>query len=91
MKDNWRTLSMIELYEYFNSDDTTFVKPKFPTRRWGHVYTKTSTTNFKSLNNTLFRLREYGFEVKIEVEKENQMGKYYQIKIKNQVNNINYE
>lgn len=39
-QSNWRIIDMDELYDYFHKDETCFIKPKFPTRRWGHVYTK---------------------------------------------------
>ena len=89
--DNWRVLTMPELYDYFNVDSTTFIKPTFPTKRWGYVYTKTATTNLKTIKKMLAQLRAINFDVKIEKEKENKQGIYYCIKINNYPKNINHE
>jgi hypothetical protein len=89
MVDSWRIISMEELYEYFYVDNTIFVKIKFPTRRWGHVYSKTSTTNHSYLVNALERLKVDGFDVKIKLEKKNNNGKFYQILINNHLESIN--
>ena len=81
---------MDELYGYINrdKDPKTFVKPKFPTRRWGHVYTKDSTTDVASLNKMLKQLKDEGFNVRKKKDKENNLGKFYKIEIKNNPDSI---
>lgn len=84
---NWRIIEMPELYEYFdsknNSQNKTWICPTYPTRRWGNTYTLTSTTNIKEINNILIYLKNDGFTVKKRIEKETNLGKFYQILIRN--------
>lgn len=90
INESWRVINMEELYDYINKDreEKTFIKPKFPTRRWGQVYTKTSTTDVNQLDKILNKLREDGFDVRKKLEKENHIGKFYQIEINNHTNRI---
>ena len=85
INENWRVIDMEELFDYTNKDreQKTFIKPKFPTRRWGQVYTKTSTTDVKQINSILGKLRDEGFDVRKTLEKENNLGKFYQVEINN--------
>jgi hypothetical protein len=84
----WRTLTMDELFDYNNKDkdQKTFIKPKFPTRRWGNVYTKDSTTDIKIINNLLNKLKEDGYTVRKKLDKETNSGKFYRIEIKGDIN-----
>ena len=88
--NDWRVIDMEELYDYLNKDrdEKTFIKPKFPTRRWGQVYTKTSTTNVRQINTILGKLSDEGFEVRKKLEKENNIGKFYQIEINNHADRL---
>jgi lipocalin len=90
INESWRIIDMEELYDYINKDrdEKTFIKPKFPTRRWGQVYTKTSTTDVRQIDSVLGKLRDEGFEVRKKLEKENQMGKFYQIEINNHTDRL---
>lgn len=90
IKESWRVIDMEELYDYINKDSeqTMFIKPKFPTRRWGNIYTKTSTTDIKQLNTVLRKLRDDGFDVRKKLEKDNNLGKFYKIEINNHPNRI---
>ena len=90
INESWRVIDMEELYDYLNKDrdEKTFIKPKFPTRRWGQVYTKTSTTDVKQINSVLGKLRDEGFEVRKKLEKENHIGKFYQIEINNHTDRL---
>jgi hypothetical protein len=83
----WRTLTMDELYDYKNKDkdQTTFIKPKFPTRRWGNVYTKDSTTDKKVINDLISELKEDGYTVRKRLDKETNLGKFYRIEIKGEL------
>jgi hypothetical protein len=84
----WRTLTMDELFDYNNKDkdQKTFIKPKFPTRRWGNVYTKDSTTDTKIINNLLNKLKDDGYNVRKKLDKETNLGKFYRIEIKGDIN-----
>ncbi len=90
INESWRVIDMEEIYDYINKDrdEKTFIKPKFPTRRWGQVYTKTSTTDVRQLDVVLNKLRDEGFYVRKKLEKENQMGKFYQIEINNHTDRL---
>ena len=78
------------MYDYINKDSEqkTFTKPKFPTRRWGQVYTKTSTTDVKQLDIVLNKLKGEGFDVRKKLEKENHTGKFYKIEINNHIDRL---
>ena len=66
-----------------------FGKVKFPTTRWGQVYSRTSTTNHSHLVESLEKLKTDGFDVKIKLEKKDNRGKFYQILINNHPESIN--
>ena len=81
-------LPIFEDYLNKNKEQNTFIKPKFPTRRWGNVYTKTSTTDIKLINSSIENLKIDGFDVRKNLEKKNNLGKFYQIQINNHPNKI---
>ena len=85
MNNQWRTMTMSELYDYSYSNQNTFVKPSFPTRRWGNVYTKDSTTNIKEINTILNKLKEDGYMVRKRIDKKNNLGTFYRIEIKDNI------
>jgi hypothetical protein len=89
MDNRWRTITMDELYGYINKDQDTFIKPTFPTRRWGNVYTKDSTTNIKDINNILKKLKEDGYTVRKRIDKKNNTGIFYRIDIKDNTSILN--
>jgi hypothetical protein len=62
INEGWRVIDMEEMYDYINKDrdQKTFIKPKFPTRRWGQTYTKTSTWN-NGLRNFVGEMIQDGF------------------------------
>jgi hypothetical protein len=82
MDNQWRTMTMDELYEYSYVNQNTFVKPTFPSRRWGYVYTKDSTTNIKEINDLLARLKSDGHKVRKRIAKKTNSGIFYRIEIK---------
>lgn len=50
----YKQLTMLELWDILSEDipeemKRTFLKPDFPTRRWGQITTKTATTDKKAL------------------------------------------
>lgn len=85
MNNQWRTMTMDELYDYSYGNQNTFVKPSFPTRRWGNVYTKDSTTNIKEINTILNKLKEDGYMVRKRIDKKNNLGTFYRIEIKDNI------
>lgn len=90
-KSNWRIITMDELFDYINKDfkeQNVFLKPNFPSRRWGHTFTKTSTTHIKQINSLLEKLKADGYQVRKRIEKQNNLGKFYQIQIKNHPDRI---
>jgi hypothetical protein len=85
MDNQWRTMTMDELYDYSYSNQNIFVKPTFPSRRWGNIYTKDSTTNIKEINDLLNRLRADGHKVRKRISKRTKLGTFYRIEIKDNV------
>jgi len=87
MDNQWRTMTMDELYDYSyrDRDQKTFIKPVFPARRWGYVYTKDSTTNIKEINDLLARLKDDGHKVRKRISKKTNLGIFYRIEIKDNV------
>ena len=73
---------MDELYDYSYRDQKTFIKPTFPTRRWGNIYTKDSTTDIKEINVILGKLKEDGYKVRKRIAKKTKLGTFYRIEIK---------
>ena len=74
---------MDELTDYFfNKNQNTFIKPKFPSVRWGKVYTKESTTDIQLINSCLKSLKEKGFLVRKRISNKTKRGTFYQIDIK---------
>ena len=87
--NNWRTLTMDELWDFCHKDwHEDMKKPKYPTRRWGQVYTKESTTNINEVNKVIPLLKECGFTVRKRIEKKTNLGTFYRIEIKNHPDRI---
>lgn len=84
----WRVYTMEELYDFLNKEKSTvFLKPTFPTRRWGQIYLKTSSTDISVINKGCILLTEAGFQVRKRLdrdamEKFPNNGKFYKIEIK---------
>ena len=78
-------MTMDELYDYSYSNQNIFVKPTFPSRRWGNIYTKDSTTNLKEINEILNRLKSDGYKVRKRISKKTNLGIFYRIEIKDNV------
>jgi hypothetical protein len=85
MSNQWRTITMDELYDYSHSNQNIFIKPSFPSRRWGYIYTKDSTTNIKEINNLINKLKEDGYTVRKRIDKKNNSGTFYRIEIKDNI------
>ncbi|AFF28068.1 gp70 [Sphingomonas phage PAU] len=85
----WTTLSMSDLWDFIHMHDirtSEFIKPKFPTRRWGQSFTKTSTTCKHSVERISKQLNELRFDTKIVSDKEanvkfKNLGKFKSIQI----------
>lgn len=89
----WQTLSMDEIWNELHHDESSniFVKPTFPTRRWGQVFTKDSTTckatvkliieHYKSTNVKIRKRIDYH-----NMKKFQKLGKFYRIEIKRKIN-----
>lgn len=91
-ENKWRTISMEELWEYSRTKGTdwvaldsrkTFLKPKFPTIRWGRVYTKETTTDKPTIDRLIKLLKEDGHTVRKRIDKKTNQGVFYKIEIKN--------
>lgn len=84
---NWRTLSMIELYHLLNKEESSvFSEPIFPTRRWGEIHLKASTTDKKAIERGIDKLKENGDICRKRLCKESmgrfpKLGKFYKIEI----------
>lgn len=92
----WRRLNMYEVWDILTEDYTeqqknTFLKPKFPTRRWGDITTKEATTDKISIERCLSKLREGNTKCRKRInktltEKFKSFGKkLYYIEIKNKL------
>jgi len=44
--------------------ENCFIKPTFPTRRWGKIYTKTATTDILKINQLVTILKDKGLIVR---------------------------
>lgn len=92
-KENiWRTISMEELWKYNQTKNTdeislvnkkTFLKPKFPSVRWGKVYTKDTTTDKPAIDRFIKLLKDDGYTVRKRIDKKTNRGVFYKIEIKN--------
>lgn len=82
--DTWRTILLEELLEYMNTDKSTvWLKPKFPSSRWGKVYLEESTTDINVINKMILKLKDDGFLVRKRIDKKTNRGTFYRIEIKN--------
>lgn len=64
-----------------NVDKLTFQKPTFPTRRWGQITTKTSSSEIRTINKCIEKLRSKN---KIVIKRINQEEtKRFKIKMYN--------
>lgn len=80
---------MDELWDFLNEGkNTTFTKPTFPTRRWGQVYTKETTTDIAVVNKLIIKLKEAGFTVRKRIDNKTNRGTFYRIDIKNHPDKI---
>lgn len=90
---SWRIVSMSELYDFLNTEKSSvFVKPEFPTRRWGQIHTKVSTTDKDTLKRALEKYKKVNVKAKITscVDSNNKykkLGKFYKIEIYEQETN----
>jgi hypothetical protein len=85
----WRIYTMSELWKLFNEEKNSkvFIEPNFPTRRWGQITTKTSTTDIKSINKGIEKLKTLNIKCRKRLCKESMnrfkmMGRFYKIEIK---------
>lgn len=87
----WVTITMNDLWEktsIHNTKDSIWIKPVFPCRRWGHVYTKTSTTDKTALEKQMPKLIDIGIKCRKRICKESSekfknLGKFYKIETYN--------
>jgi hypothetical protein len=94
---NWKIFTMEELWELCTTDEDKkkVIKPKFPTKRWGDITTKISSTDKNSIEKGIKKLKEIGVVVRKRVdhdttEKHKNFGKkFYKIEIKEQKNQNN--
>lgn len=63
--ENYSLLTMSELWDLMNPKvhDKVFIKPEFPTRRWGKITTKTSSSDIDAINKGCKLLRDSGNKV----------------------------
>jgi len=86
----WEVMTMDELWDYIPMPDSvrkTFIKPTFPTNRWGMITTKTATNDIKSINLLIGILKEKGFMVRKRICHETNLkiknrGNFYKIERK---------
>lgn len=82
----WRQLTMSEVWDILIKQATdeerkVIVKPDFPTRRWGQITTKTSTTDKKALQKCQTLIAE---KSRLRIDKENSVkfkAKFYKIEV----------
>lgn len=84
---NWIILSMEELYVLLNKESSSvFSMPTFPTRRWGQIHLKFSTTDITAINKGLEKLKENNVICRKRIDKESmikypKLGKFYKIEL----------
>jgi hypothetical protein len=94
---NWKIFTMEELWELCTTDEDKkkVIKPKLPTKRWGDITTKISSTDKNSIEKGIQKLKEIGVVARKRVdhdttEKHKNFGKkFYKIEIKEQKNQNN--
>lgn len=82
-------MTMDEIWEATHESNASqiFSKPTFPTRRWGDVYTKISTTNKTVINCLIHNMKVNGKQVRKRLDREamnkwTRYGNFYKIEIK---------
>lgn len=94
---NWKIITMEELWELCVNDEDKKkrIKPKFPTRRWGNITTKQSSTDKNYIEKGIQKLKEIGVVARKRIdnettEKHKNFGKkFYKIEIKEQKKQTN--
>jgi hypothetical protein len=71
----------------------TWIPPRYPTRRWGNVYTLTSTTDRKTVEHLVEELKKLGYKVKRKLDKEKtlqhkNLGTFYSIEIQESISPV---
>ena len=87
----WRVMTMDELWDYIevpNDLKSVVIKPTFPTRRWGKIYTKTATTDISKINQLITILKAKGLMVRKRkcfetMIKHRNREIFYKIEVKN--------
>lgn len=84
----WALLTMSECWDLLNpSPSGVFIKPNFPSKRWGQTTTKESTTDKNAIKKILLKLEEKGIKSRKRIhrgdtDKFKRMGTFYKIEIK---------
>lgn len=87
MKNEWRLLGMDELYDLLViNQSSVFHKPTFPTRRWGKIHLKFSTTDIDAINKGVEKLKEKKVKCRKRIDYETmkkfpKWGKFYKIEV----------
>lgn len=91
---NWRIFTMDEVWDLLNPNGSKLaMKPNFPTRRWGNITTKTSTTDKESLEKAIEVLRQGGMKVRKRIDHEatkKHTLKFYKIEVKGEIKEVNH-
>jgi hypothetical protein len=78
---------MEELYDLLNKErSSVFIKPTFPTKRWGQTHLKYSTTDKKIIEKGIDKLKENNVICRKIIDKESmikypKLGKFYKIEL----------
>lgn len=85
----WEIYTMSELWDLCNPiPNKTFIKPEFPTRRWGEITTHTSSTDKLAIEKGIVLLKEKGVKCRKRIDHFNTKKfksygkKFYQIEYK---------
>lgn len=84
-------MTMDELWDYIPrtpEELNRIIKPNFPTRRWGQIYTKTATTDISKINELITILKAKGLMVRKRkcletMIKHRNRDIFYKIEVKN--------
>lgn len=80
MDEAWESL-------HENKDSKVFLKPTFPTRRWGQSFTKTSTTCKLSVQKIIDYYTNKGIKIRKRIDKSDKaklfknLGTFYYLEI----------
>jgi hypothetical protein len=82
----WPEVTVLLLHE----TSTTWTPPRYPTRRWGNIYTLTSTTDKRMVEHLVKELTSHGYNVKKKRDKEKtlqhkRLGTFYSIEIQESI------